>query len=127
MRRIVETNMWLDATFRKKLKNDKERLLFIYILTSPESKLCGIFYIPIDLISYHTQLSIEEIKEAIKDFEDAELIKYNVETEEVAIANYLKYNVNKGGKPIEDAITRQLSLVKSKELISWVYERISKT
>lgn len=122
MRRIIETEMWNDNLFRKEIKDNDERIVFVYLLTSPQSKLCGIYHLPLDLIAYHTGLTQDFIVKTIEKFMKLNIVRYNFNTEEVAIANYLKYNVNRGGTPIEQAIERQLGLVKDRELIKWVYD-----
>jgi len=53
-----------------------------------------------------------------------ELIKYNEDTREIAIKNWGKYNLNRGGKPILDCVRSELKLVKDTSLIQWVGEGI---
>ncbi|MFT8823598.1 conserved phage C-terminal domain-containing protein, partial [Liquorilactobacillus satsumensis] len=48
------------------------------------------------------------------------------ETNEIAILNYLKYSIVKGGKPVEDVIRRDLGQIKSTSLIVSVYQHMKK-
>ncbi|WP_442919984.1 DnaD domain protein [Metabacillus sp. B2-18] len=54
------------------------------------------------------------------------LIRYNPETCEIAIKNWGKYNLHKGGKPMLDCIKKELKEVKDTSLLSYVCEGIEK-
>jgi hypothetical protein len=42
-----------------------------------------------------------------------QLLKYSKETQEVAIKNYLRHSIVKGGKPVLDCLNRELGQVKN--------------
>jgi len=54
------------------------------------------------------------------------LICYNPETRELAIKNWRKENLQKGGKPVMDCITSELKEVEDRTLIQYVSESIHK-
>jgi DnaD/phage-associated family protein len=54
------------------------------------------------------------------------VIRYNPETRELAIKNWGKYNLQKGGKPIMDCIYSELKEVVDSSLIQYVSESIQK-
>jgi hypothetical protein len=54
------------------------------------------------------------------------LIRYNPETRELAIKNWGKDNLDKGGKPVMDCIISELKDVEDRSLIHYVSESIHK-
>lgn len=115
--RIIDQNIWTDSKWRKQIKDITERYFWFYLLTCPFSKSCGIFYLPIENICMDTKLTEEQVEKYIKKLTAHGLIKYNNDTEEILIYNYPRYNIIRLGKPMEDCINKELSLVKDKKLI----------
>lgn len=64
--RSVNTRFWED-TFVEKL-NISEKLLFLYLLTNPQTNLLGIYEISIKRISYDTGLNSDTIKKGFERF-----------------------------------------------------------
>jgi DnaD/phage-associated family protein len=54
------------------------------------------------------------------------VIRYNPETRELAIKNWGKYNLNRGGKPVMDCLQAELKEVRDKSLIQYVSNSIEK-
>ena len=52
------------------------------------------------------------------------MIRFSKETNEIAILNFLRHSVMKGGKPVEDCIRKEMALVKNKHLIDYVFSRL---
>ena len=52
------------------------------------------------------------------------LIRYNPETRELAIKNWGKYNLKRGGKPVLDCIRKELEKVKDRTIIEYVADSI---
>ena len=124
--RHVYTKFWEDSLVIEKM-NESDKLFFLYLLTNRNTTQIGIYAITVRQISFELGYSSEMVKELIAKFEnELELIIYDEKTSEVAIKNWGKYNLNKGGKPIVDCITKELKDVKNKELIKIVSEKIEK-
>ena len=124
--RHVYTKFWEDSLVIEKM-NESDKLFFLYLLTNRNTTQIGIYAITVRQISFELGYSSEMVKELIAKFEnELELIIYDVKSSEVAIKNWGKYNLNKGGKPIVDCITKELKDVKNKELIKIVSEKIEK-
>ena len=124
--RHVYTKFWEDSLVIEKM-NESDKLFFLYLLTNRNTTQMGIYAITVRQISFELGYSSEMVKELIAKFEnELELIIYDEKTSEVAIKNWGKYNLNKGGKPIVDCITKELKDVKNKELIKIVSEKIEK-
>lgn len=64
-----------------------------------------------------SKLSEASIETYIKHLSALKMVKYNEETEEILIYNLPRYNIIRLGKPMEDCIRKELSLVKDKSLI----------
>ena len=52
------------------------------------------------------------------------VILYSKRTSEIAIKNYLRHGIVKGGKPIADCLISDINRVKDKELINDVFEHV---
>lgn len=115
--RILSQQLWQTQKWRKKIKDIKERYLWLYLLSCPNSKTCGIFYIPTETIANETKLSEEDVIKYLNHFKELSMVDYNEETEEILIYNFPKYNIIRLGKPMEDCLRSELSLVRDTNLI----------
>ncbi|MDR7079760.1 hypothetical protein J2Y03_004818 [Neobacillus niacini] len=71
--------------------------------------------------------SIESVISLMERFiSHHKLIRYNPETRELAMKNWGKYNLDKGGKPVMDCIISELKDVEDLSLIQYVSETIQK-
>ena len=64
-KRIVDTDFWKDDIVAEKYSAE-DRYFFLYILTNPHSKQCGIYHLPIRIIAFemgHSKESIESLLE----------------------------------------------------------------
>ena len=118
IKRVVDTEIWTDD----KVENftPEEKYFWVYLLTNPFTKQLGIYKITKKQMSFQLGYDTETITKLLDRFENEhKLIKY-IENE-VAIRNYLKHSIVKGGKPVEDCLTADLRMVKHKSLIKWVF------
>lgn len=103
----------------------EEKYFWLYILTNPYTKQLGIYHITKKQMSFQLGYDIETIERLLDKFENQYgLIKYH--DSEIAIFNFLKRSILKGGKPVEDCLKADIKLVKHKELIDMVFDRILK-
>lgn len=124
IKRVIDVDFWRDDRVMEKY-TPEDRLFFLYILTNPSTKQCGIYHLPIRTIAFEMGYSKETITSILNRFETLYgNIVYNHDTQEIAILNFLKHSIVKGGKPVEDCIKKELSLVKDKELIKKVYKHM---
>lgn len=117
-KRVVSSEIWRDTKFRREMKSQKCKYLWLYLLTCPSSQSIGIFYLPIDEIVIDTKLDIDEVKQNLMSLTDLGMLDYDMETEEILIYNYPKHNIGAWGKPIIDKINSELSKVSRIEFIS---------
>jgi len=116
--RTVHTTFWTDP-FVESLNKD-QKLFYLYILTNSKVHLSGIYEITKKLMAYETGFTLVEIQSLIKFFSDNNKMYYSEETNEVAISNWAKYNVN-GSPQQSTAIYKSVSKVKDALCIEHVY------
>lgn len=122
--RYVYTSFWGDPKVSETF-TPEDKLTMLYLLTNSHTTQIGVYRITKRVIAFEMGLSIESVNSLIDRFESHhKLIKYNSETRELAIRNWGKFNLNKGGKPIEDCIKQEFTQVEDKELLLYVVNSI---
>lgn len=123
IKRIVDTSFWTDGKVDDFSPEDKYFML--YLLTNPFSKQLGIYEISIKQAAFQMGYSVDAFNVLLERFENKyKVILFSRETSEVAILNFLRHSVMKGGKPVEDCIRKEMTLVKNKNLIDIVFSRL---
>ena len=124
VKRIVDTSFWNDEKVVEKF-TPEDRYFMLYLLTNPHSTQLGVYQITKRHMAFELGYSVEAVSALIDRFQNRYgIIKYSTETSEVAIKNYLKYSIVKGGKPVEDLLIKELALIKDKSLLRYVYDNI---
>lgn len=124
IKRVVDVDFWRDDKVAEEY-TPEERYFFLYLLTNPNTKQCGIYHLPIRTISYETGYSDDAIRKLLDKFQNNyKNIVYSYDTNEIAILNFLKHSIVKGGKPVEDCLRKELEEVKDRSLIKEVYSHI---
>lgn len=122
--RLVYGEFWTDPKIVEEL-TPEDKLFFLYLLTNPHTKMCGIYKITIKQMGFDLGYSIETVMSLLERFSNYYgFIKYNQTTKELAIKNWGKYNLNKGGKPVLDCLSKDLDAVTDKNLIKYIYPNI---
>ncbi|WP_423798173.1 hypothetical protein [Neobacillus sp. SAB-20_R2A] len=116
----INVEIWDNPMFKK--MSAEERTFFLYLLTNSQTTSIGIY--PISKIQIALELGVS--KERVQALLDRlgleyELIRYNPETNEVAIKNWEKLILLDGGKK---AMITALQEVNDHSLISYVMESI---
>lgn len=123
--RQIHVTFWEDPKVIEEM-TPEDKYFFLYLLTNPHTTQIGIYRLSKKVAAFELGYSMDTISTLFERFENIyKIIKYNNSTKEIAIINWGKYNFNKGGKPIEDCVTKELSEVKDKELIGLLYPNIS--
>ncbi|MFF2797084.1 DnaD domain protein [Lysinibacillus xylanilyticus] len=123
--RYVYTTFWNDPRVVEEMTAE-DKYFFLYLLTNESTTQIGIYQITKKQIAFDMGYSMESVGALLQRFRDHhKLIKYNEETREIAIKNWGKYNLNRGGKPILDCVKSELKEVKDTSLIQWVGEGVS--
>jgi hypothetical protein len=97
----------------------------LYLITNRNTTEIGIYQITRKKIAFDLGYSIEVVQGLMERFtEHHKVIRFNPETRELAIKNWGKYYLKRGGKPVMDHIYSQLNEVEDTSLIRFVSESI---
>lgn len=125
VKRIVDIDFWNDDKVVE-LFSPEDKLFMLYLMTNPHTTQLGIYAINKKIMAFELGYSIDTISVLLERFENKyNMIKYSSETNEVAIKNYLKYSIIKGGKPVEDCLEKEIKQVKNKDLLKYVFKNLN--
>ena len=124
IKRVVDVHFWDDdkvlGTF-----SPEDKLFFLYLMTNPHTKQLGIYALPRQYIALEVGYALDVIDVLLDRFENVYgLIRYSYRTGEVAIKNYLRHSIVKGGKPVEDLLIKEIAEVKDLGLLQYVHDSI---
>ena len=123
IKRIVDTSFWTDGKVDEFSPEDKYFML--YLLTSPFSTQLGIYEISIKQVAFQLGYSADTVKVLLDRFENKYgVILFSAATNEVAIKNFLRHSIIKGGAPVRDCLIKELKKVKNRDLIARVFSHI---
>lgn len=123
IKRIVDTAFWSDGKVDEFSPEDKYFML--YLLTNPFTTQLGIYEISIKQVAFQMGYSMDAVKVLLDRFENKyDLIIFSPKTNEVAIKNFLRHSIIKGGAPVRDCLIKELKKVKNRDLISLVFSHI---
>ncbi|WP_257148415.1 DnaD domain-containing protein [Bacillus sp. AFS073361] len=124
--RMVRTDFWKNPMVSEEM-SPEDKYFYLYLLTNPETTQIGIYKITKKQMAFDLGYSIESVHALMERFTDLhKLIRYNPETRELAIKDWARNNLHKGGKPIMDCIYSELKEVVDTSLIRYVSESILK-
>jgi hypothetical protein len=125
IKRIVDTDFWTDDKVMMDF-SPEDRLFMLYLLTNPHTTQLGVYKILPKQMAFELGYSSDTINVLLDRFETKyNMIRYSKATSEIAVRNYLKYSIVKGGKPVLDLLTREANRVKDKALIAYINESAS--
>ncbi|WP_335384679.1 DnaD domain protein [Neobacillus drentensis] len=123
---MVRTDFWKNPIVSEEM-TPEDKYFYLYLLTNPQTTQIGIYRITKKQMAFDLGYSIESVHSLMERFIDHhKLIRYNPETRELAIKNWGKDNLHKGGKPVMDCIYSELKDVEDTSLIQYVAESIQK-
>ncbi len=123
IKRIVDTSFWTDGKVDEFTPED--RYFMLYLLTNPFTKQLGIYEISIKQVAFQLGYSVDAVKALLERFENKYgMIVFSPDTNEVAILNFLRHSVVRGGKPVADCIIQDMTRVKNRKLIDIVFSHI---
>jgi hypothetical protein len=97
----------------------------LYLLTNPFSKQLGIYEISIKQAAFQMGYSVDAFNVLLDRFENKyHMILFSKETNEIAILNFLRHSIIKGGAPVRDCLIKEMRGVKNKDLIANVFLHI---
>lgn len=123
IKRIVDTSFWTDGKVDEFTPEDKYFML--YLLTCPFTTQLGIYEFNVKQVAFQLGYSVDSVKSLLERFENKyDIIIYSTETKEVAVKNYLRHSIIKGGAPVRDCLIKEMKQVKNKSLIAKVFLHI---
>lgn len=118
--RYLHCSFWSDDPDIFDNFSPEDKYFYIYLLTNPHTKQCGIYEISTKHMVIETGYSKETIETLLIRFEKMyKKIMYNRDTKEMAIKNWRKYNETSSPK-VQACIKKELTKVKSKKLIDFM-------
>ena len=124
IKRIVDTSFWTDDKVVDYF-TPEDKLFMLYIMTNPHTTQLGIYQINKRTMAFELGYSVEAVSVLLDRFQtNYDLIRYSHRTYELAIKNYLKHSIIKGGKPVEDLLVKEIKTIKDKSLLQFVYDSI---
>lgn len=99
----------------------------LYLLTNPFTTQLGIYELSVKQAAYQLGVTTDEVNDLLDKFENEYgIIKCSRETNEIAIKNYLRHSIVKGGAHVFDLLVKEVKNVKNKDLIVWVFSHLDK-
>lgn len=115
--RKIHVSFWSDS-FVSELSQDK-KLFYIYLLTNERTKQCGVYEITKRQMSFDTGFTVDKINKLLKHFIKENKVRYNEQTNEIGLANWMKYN-NSTSPKVQSCINKEFKEVKDTVLIEYV-------
>lgn len=126
VKKIVSTAFWTDSKVVD-MFSPEDKYFMLYLLTNPHSTQLGIYHLSPKIAGFEMGYSVEAIQALLDRFENNyKLIKWNSITQEIAIKNYLRHSIVKGGKPVADLLKKELAGIKDRALVQYVFDELKK-
>jgi hypothetical protein len=123
--RNVKTAFWDDEKVIDEF-SPEDKYFFLYLLTNPQATQIGIYKLVPKSTAFYMGYSKEAVMVLLDRFETKyNMIRYSRDTNEVAIKNYLRHSIIKGGKPVVDCLKKEEKSVKDKSLVQYIINSIS--
>lgn len=125
IKRVVNTAIWDDDLVLEHF-SPEDKYFMLYLLTNRYTSQLGIYHLPLIQVSRDLGYTQEAVLVLLDRFENKYgIIKYSKSTNEVAIKNYLRHSIVKGGKPVMDCLLKEEKQVKDKSLVEYVCGHMS--
>jgi hypothetical protein len=122
--RIVPNDFWNNQVDSGAM-TPQDKLFYLYLLTNPNTTEIGIYQITKKQMAFDLGYTIETVYLLMERFiEHHKLIRYNPVTRELALKDWGKYNLLKGGKRVMSCIYSELKEVEDTSLLLYVSESI---
>ena len=116
--RKVHVTFWSDS-FVSDL-DDKQKLFYLYLITNERTTQLGVYEITKKQIAFDLGYTIDTVSIHLKSLENQGKIKYNNQTNEIALKNWNKYNFNPS-KKVQVLVDKEFERIKDKSLIEYLY------
>lgn len=121
--RNISTSFWSDRKVKDEF-DSADKYLYLYLLTSPDTKLCGVMEISKVQSEIDTKLTWDLIEKHLERLEQHGVIRWSPETYEVLIVKWGDYNWS-ASPTVKASIIASLSSVKNGDFRQFVTEAVS--
>lgn len=98
--RNIQLSFWTDNKVLDEF-TPEDKYFYLYLLTNPQTNLCGCYEVSFKSMSDDTGYTKETIVRLLKRFEEVhDIIRFNEATKEVLILKWYKYNWSKSEKTL---------------------------
>lgn len=126
VKRVISTSFWEDSRIVAEF-SPEDKYFYLYLMTNPHTTQLGIYVLVPKIASFELGYSEDTVRVLLERFEKKyQMIKYNQDTCEIAIKNYLRHSITKGGKPVLDCLIKESKDVKDKSLFIYIRDNIYK-
>ena len=119
--RYVQCAFWSDPFILG--LTPEEKYFYLYLITNPHTKQCGVYELPPKLIELETGYNTETVQKLLNRFRDYGKVTYNADTSEILIHNWLKFNRSESPKVLQ-CIIKELNQVKSDDFQEKVMQQL---
>ena len=116
--RKIQTTFWTDPWVMD--LTPEKKYFYLYLLTNDKVKQCGIYEIPLKKMEFETGYNRDTILLFLSELQKMSKIVYNLETNEICVINFSKYNFSSSPK-VQSCIAKEFKQVKDKKLIQYLY------
>ena len=89
--RTVHERFWRDPKVLR--LSSKDKLLFVYLITSADAHYSGVYYCPLQMIQLETGLSEKDVAKGIDTLSKGYMVEYDKGSNEVFVINMAKFQV----------------------------------
>ena len=102
--RNIQLSFWTDNKVLDEF-TPEDKYFYLYLLTNPQTNLCGCYEVSFKSMSDDTGYTKETIVRLLKRFEEVhDIIRFNEATKEVLILKWHKYNWSKSEKTLAGVV-----------------------
>jgi hypothetical protein len=126
IKRVVDTDFWNDSKVIDSF-TPEDKYFMLYLLTNPYTTQLGIYELNKKKAAFELGYSVDAVSSLVERFQNKhEMIFYSKATNEIAIKNFLRHSIIKGGKPVEDLLIKEIGKVKDKTLLDYVFRSLER-
>jgi len=119
--RTLQLSFWTD----NKVQDDftpEDKYFYLYLLTNPQTNICGCYEISYSEMIIHTGYNKETIIRLLDRFEKVhDLIRFSPETKEILILNWYKYNWSKSPLTLK-GVRKEAERIKCEAFMNYVLD-----
>lgn len=124
VKRIVCISFWDDKKVVD-MFSAEDKYFYLYLLTNPYTTQLGIYRLILKKAAFDLSWSLENVMVLVDRFQNKyDLIRYSEQTGEIAIKNYLRHSIIKGGKPVMDCLLADEKAVQDRSLLKYIYNNL---